>query len=281
MKKDEFRINIEEVKLDRSLFPREKLDKNTVKRYREDLDVLPPILLGKDNTLIDGWHRFEAHRLEEQKTILAEYSDVPQEEYFIEANRANSTHGNPMTSAEKRRNAQRLFLRHGMTGDEISQILGISERHGRRLVETFSKSKKRIRDQVVLDLFEKDLSFRDIETETGVSKSSAQRIVKAAQSPTPVVDSVIVDDSKESKESFEAFAVEAESAEAKSVVPGIGLGVVTYPLNAITKMKANLGKIGMVASTYDSVMKTKIQTAIKELETTCSEVSKRLATASD
>ncbi len=44
------------------LYPRIQTSATTVQKYAEDLDVLPPIEVNQHNELIDGWHRWTAHK---------------------------------------------------------------------------------------------------------------------------------------------------------------------------------------------------------------------------
>lgn len=44
------------------LYPRIKHDPALVQRYAENIDVLPPIEVNQHCELIDGWHRWTAHR---------------------------------------------------------------------------------------------------------------------------------------------------------------------------------------------------------------------------
>ena len=44
------------------LYPRIKPDMAVIARYAENLEVLPPIEVNQNNILIDGYHRWTAHR---------------------------------------------------------------------------------------------------------------------------------------------------------------------------------------------------------------------------
>jgi len=50
-----------EIKLDTEVWPRSREDKETVDRYAEVFEELPPIAIQKSTgKVIDGWHRFYA-----------------------------------------------------------------------------------------------------------------------------------------------------------------------------------------------------------------------------
>ena len=54
---EEKTIKIADVVIRDDLYPRSNRDMATVERYRQDLDVLPPIEINQRNELIDGYHR--------------------------------------------------------------------------------------------------------------------------------------------------------------------------------------------------------------------------------
>lgn len=68
-------IAIDEVVYDSNIYPREKWNSNTVKKYTDDLkagDQFPPITLEADtNRLLDGMHRWKAYQ-----QYLEDYSDA-------------------------------------------------------------------------------------------------------------------------------------------------------------------------------------------------------------
>ena len=64
-------IKVSDVKFRDDLYPRLKQDPVLVQRYAEAIEVLPAIEVNQDNILIDGWHRWTAHRKVEAETIQA------------------------------------------------------------------------------------------------------------------------------------------------------------------------------------------------------------------
>ena len=70
-------IRTDEVTFIEDLYPRfEKILVN-VKRYADNIDNLPPIIVSRrDNILIDGWHRWAAHRYVGKLTIKAIVHDA-------------------------------------------------------------------------------------------------------------------------------------------------------------------------------------------------------------
>jgi ParB-like chromosome segregation protein Spo0J len=85
-------------------------------------DDCPPILVErKTSTVIDGVHRVLAARILGRVTIPVRYFEGTHDEAFVEAVKANVTHGKPLTLAEREAAARKLL---GMHGDWSNRLLG-------------------------------------------------------------------------------------------------------------------------------------------------------------
>lgn len=139
-------IPIEEIVMRKKLMPRDGIKEAVVEDYRASIEFLPPIKLGVDdgqNVLLDGWHRLLAYKAEGKKTILAIVDPtIAPEDFYFEAAKANRAHGQRLTATEKRTVSRNLFLKENRSIAEISVATGISERHVRRLVESFNEARK-------------------------------------------------------------------------------------------------------------------------------------------
>ena len=95
------------------LYPREKRDAATVRRYAENLDVLPPIEVNQCNILIDGVHRYDAYRANKRETIPAIVTETAND---AEVDRlAVIRNAPPRLAAQRQRQAEegrRLVRRH-------------------------------------------------------------------------------------------------------------------------------------------------------------------------
>ena len=57
------KANIGDLNLNDSVWPRSGLDEEAIERYRDCLEELPPIVVDRETmTVLDGWHRVEAHK---------------------------------------------------------------------------------------------------------------------------------------------------------------------------------------------------------------------------
>ena len=63
---------VSEIVFRSDLYPRIASDPLTVQKYAEDLSVLPPIEVNQHNEIIDGWHRWTAHKKAEVESAAKE-----------------------------------------------------------------------------------------------------------------------------------------------------------------------------------------------------------------
>jgi ParB-like nuclease domain len=79
---------------------------------------LPPILVHHDTMrVIDGMHRLQAARLRGEKTVEVLFFEGTLPEAFIEAVKANTTHGLPLTRADREAAAARILASHPQHSD--------------------------------------------------------------------------------------------------------------------------------------------------------------------
>lgn len=118
------------------LYPRIKTSPETVQKYTQNLEVLPPIEVNEANELIDGWHRWTAHKKIEIETIQVVVTETginaakelkktaidevtekraaaaikTAETRLLElAIERNASHGLQMSQVDKRAMAQRIY----------------------------------------------------------------------------------------------------------------------------------------------------------------------------
>lgn len=110
MNKSTSLVPVSDIDFRKDLYPRIDHDPATVSRYAEDLSVLPPIEVNQQHILIDGWHRWTAHRQAGSKTIPVTVTQTASEaEVFELAVVRNAAHGLAMTSADKSEYATRIY----------------------------------------------------------------------------------------------------------------------------------------------------------------------------
>jgi hypothetical protein len=151
-------MKVSEVVFREDLYPRIETSAVTVQKYAEDLDVLPPIEVNQHNELIDGWHRWTAHKKAKAEEIKAIVTQTSSDADLLEkAIRTNATHGLQLSMADKQDMACRIYNatpekdRAGKK-EELASILSVSrskvfEWLSRIDKDTKAKRDKRIRDR--------------------------------------------------------------------------------------------------------------------------------------
>lgn len=92
------------------LYPRIKKDVETVQKYAEDLAVLPPIEVNQHNELIDGWHRWTAHKKMEVETIAVRVTVTQSDAHLLElAIERNNAHGLQLSQDDKQAMARKIY----------------------------------------------------------------------------------------------------------------------------------------------------------------------------
>ena len=95
-------VSVSDIDFRTDLYPRIDHDPATVSRYAEDLSVLPPIEVNQQNILIDGWHRWTAHRQAGSKTVPVKVTKTESEAEVFELSVVrNAAHGLAMTGTRQ------------------------------------------------------------------------------------------------------------------------------------------------------------------------------------
>jgi ParB-like chromosome segregation protein Spo0J len=117
-------MRLTDIQLDAELWPRNREDRETVDRYAEIFEELPPIAVQKGTgKLIDGWHRFYAASKLGLGEVQVEEVDVPDNLVFAEAVKRNLKHGLPLRRHERDKAISRLH-ESGFSQRQIAETLG-------------------------------------------------------------------------------------------------------------------------------------------------------------
>jgi len=104
------KIDSAEVIYREDLYPRLKTSPVTVQKYAADLDVLPPIEINQHNELIDGWHRWTAHKKKEVQSIEVIITQTKSDAHLLElAIEKNAVHGLQLSQEDKKDMARKIY----------------------------------------------------------------------------------------------------------------------------------------------------------------------------
>lgn len=164
------------------LYPRIKHDPITVQKYAEDLDVLPPIEVNQRNELIDGWHRWTAHRKEEAEKIKATVTETASDAQLLElAIERNAAHGLQLSQDDKRDMVRRIYHQTAEREREVkkaqlAKLLSVSERTVRGWLSRIDKDAKEARDRRIFDLWLACHTQEEIAERENLTKSAVSEI---------------------------------------------------------------------------------------------------------
>lgn len=171
------------------LYPRIETSATTVQKYAEDLDVLPPIEVNQHNELIDGWHRWTAHKKAEADEIAVVVMETKSDAELLElAIERNAKHGLQLSQGDKRDMARKIY---GTTAESerdakkyLAKILSVSERTVRDWLSRMDKDTKEARNRRIFELWLACWTQQEIADEVGVPKGTVDALcLEMAKSP--------------------------------------------------------------------------------------------------
>ena len=144
-------LKVSEVIFREDLYPRLEPDSKLIQKYAEDLDVLPPIEVNQNRILIDGFHRWTAHKKMEKEDIEVTITETKSEEEIFElAIERNSKFGLQMSQTDKKKACIRLYKDGtGKKKDDISRLLSISMRTVNNHLHNIDEQLKAERDEKI------------------------------------------------------------------------------------------------------------------------------------
>jgi dsDNA-binding SOS-regulon protein len=196
-------IDVSAVVFREDLYPRINTSATTVQKYAEDLDVLPEIEVNQHNELIDGWHRWTAHKKAEAKTIRAKVTKTASESEFLElAIERNAAHGLQLSQEDKKKMAVRIYNsitdrkeRMAVKG-RLTKILAVS---AKLLDAWLSRSEKDMKEAAKREAFDLWLACRtqdEIAEAVGWPKQSVNRWLSGLSQNPEIGETVQTQDSE-------------------------------------------------------------------------------------
>ncbi len=130
------KVKIDAIKIDGGTQCRLFIDQQTVNNYVEamkdgdEFPLIETVFDGATHWLTDGFHRYHAYKILGLKEVEVKYKPGIYEEARIEALKANSRHGKPLTNEDKRNKVEMALLLDGFqdkSNYEIAKICGVSQ----------------------------------------------------------------------------------------------------------------------------------------------------------
>ena len=173
MSQDTITIPVSEVVFREKLYPRVKPDPAVIDRYVADLSVLPPIEVNQNRELIDGYHRWTAHKSAKAETIQATVTETAGDMHLLElATIRNSSHGLQLDEQSKKNQAIRFYqagagwradhasapgenesARIARVKADIAHVLSVSERAVRGYLSDIDKELREQRREQIASMW--------------------------------------------------------------------------------------------------------------------------------
>lgn len=166
-------VPVESIRLVKELYPRLREDDAAIERYRHAIDNLPEIVTARNEILVDGYHRWQAHRREGRAEIavidLGNLSDI---EILKESVKRNASHGRQLETSDKRRMADQLYRKGVRDDDELKALLSVT---AKTLAEYLRDAKRDEKDAAKQNCWDRWLnceSQSEIARETGIPQTT-------------------------------------------------------------------------------------------------------------
>lgn len=183
MTEEVVQIAVADVRFRSDIYPRLETNAAVVQKYSEDIDVLPAIEVNQNFELIDGWHRWTAHKKVGAETIRATVTETSSDAMLLElAIERNATHGLQLSQEDKRNMARTIYHttperdRDGKKA-HLAKILSVSERTIREWLSRIDKDSKEARNKRIFDLWLSCRTQEEIAEEVGVTQGEVAKSI--------------------------------------------------------------------------------------------------------
>ena len=176
------RIPVSDVIFRNDLYPRIDHDPALVARYQDNLEVLPPIEINQHNILIDGWHRWTAHRQAKTENIAIIITETASEAELLRLSVIrNSVHGKQMTGADKRAYARKMYAAKAYTQEQLMADLSVSLPWIKAALSDLKKAEREERNRKIRRLWDLAYSIREIGDDVGITEGQVFNLAKFSQ----------------------------------------------------------------------------------------------------
>lgn len=172
-------IPVEAVVFRKDLYPRFTPDAATIQRYQDSLEVLPPIEVNQRMELIDGYHRWNAHKDAGVAEVPAMVTQTESDDHLLElAIDRNAKHGMQLSQDDKRKMAVRLFTSRQRSEDDLAKLLSVSSKSVQRWLSDIKKVQREEQKSAVMDMWLACFSDAEIAERVDVDAKTIGRWTK-------------------------------------------------------------------------------------------------------
>lgn len=176
-------LKVSEVVYREDLYPRFEPDPATIQQYADSIEVLPAIEINQHNELIDGYHRWTAHKKQKAETIKAIVTQTKSDNEFLRlAIERNAKHGLQLNNAEKKNLALRLYTSRKKEKDEFAKLFSVDIRTIERWTSRRDKDLKEQRNKQIFEWWLAGETYEEIASEMGLDDKTPRNVVNDAKS---------------------------------------------------------------------------------------------------
>ena len=177
------KVPVNKVVFREDLYPRSEHDASIVQKYVGALDQLPPIEINQHNIIIDGKHRWLAHRSAGSEMIQVTITETKSEqELFRLAVIRNAKHGYQLSSKDKKNAALNIYLGSSDRGPDLkkqlAELFSVSLKTIDRWMQDIDRKDKEERDQKIKDLWLSSHSYAEIARQVIVDEGLVRKKVE-------------------------------------------------------------------------------------------------------
>jgi len=183
MSQEIVQIPVSAVVFRQDLYPRIETSATTVQKYAEDLDVLPPIEVNQNNELIDGWHRWTAHKKAKAESVRALVTKTESDTELLElAIERNATHGLQLSQEDKQDMARKIYqatplAEQGKKKQRLAKILSVEISTVQKWLSRIDKDNKEKRDAEIFKLWLACSTQEEIAEAVGVTQPAITKVL--------------------------------------------------------------------------------------------------------
>lgn len=174
---------VAEVIFRQDLYPRIDTDPVTVQKYAESIEVLPPIEINQHNEIIDGWHRWTAHKKLELPEIKVIMTPTRSDQELLElAIERNALHGLQLSQEDKRTICKKIYgatptKERDAKKKHLAIILSVPDRTVRDWLSRIDKDSKDARNKRIFQFWLACYTQEEIADREGITQQQVTNIL--------------------------------------------------------------------------------------------------------
>lgn len=176
-------IATSEVVFRKDLYPRIEHSQALAQEYAENLEHLPPIEVNQHNELIDGFHRWTAHRLKDKTEIAVVVTKTANDAELLElAIQRNAAHGLQMSQADKKAAAIKIYNGTAIEDkaakkETLAEILSVDYATVARWLSDIDAANIEQRNKLILSLYLECKTQEEIAEAVGISQKRVSEVL--------------------------------------------------------------------------------------------------------